>query len=65
MFFFFFSNWGTENDNTVYHTGNSDPRGYGHIGLMVPDVTAACDRYLTSYTIYIRVLKVTILSCTF
>ncbi|XP_055385784.1 lactoylglutathione lyase [Condylostylus longicornis] len=39
-------NWGTENDpNQAYHNGNSDPRGFGHIGLEVPDVYAACKKF--------------------
>jgi lactoylglutathione lyase len=39
-------NWGTESDPAFkYHDGNSDPRGFGHIGISVPDVYAACARF--------------------
>ena len=39
-------NHGTENDTAfTYHNGNTDPRGFGHICLSVPDVHVACVRF--------------------
>ena len=39
-------NWGTESDDSFsYHDGNSEPRGFGHIGISVPDVYQASKRF--------------------
>ena len=39
-------NHGTEDDaGFSYHSGNSEPRGFGHLCVSTPDVRSACARF--------------------
>jgi len=38
-------NWGTESDpNFKYHNTNTEPRGFGHVGVIINDVHSACQK---------------------
>lgn len=37
--------WSAEDIGTSYHSGDSGPRGFGHIEIAVPDVHGACKRF--------------------
>lgn len=38
-------NWGSEDDPDLhYHDGNTEPQGFGHIAIAVPDIYAAAER---------------------
>ena len=39
-------NWGDESDDSLsYHSGNDEPKGFGHIGFAVPHIDDACKRF--------------------
>jgi lactoylglutathione lyase len=39
-------NWGSENDpEATYHNGNSEPKGFGHICVSVPDLDEAVELF--------------------
>ncbi|MGJ8513521.1 lactoylglutathione lyase [Carnimonas bestiolae] len=39
-------NYGTEKEEgAVYHNGNDEPQGFGHLCVSVPDLEGACQRF--------------------
>ncbi|MEX0731776.1 MAG: lactoylglutathione lyase [Aquisalimonadaceae bacterium] len=48
-------NWGTENDpEAVYHDGNSEPQGFGHICFSVPDLDSAIRWFDDNGVVYVK-----------
>tara|TARA_B100001146_G_scaffold181265_1_gene163465 strand:+ start:314 stop:802 length:489 start_codon:yes stop_codon:yes gene_type:complete len=48
-------NYGTETDKDFsYHDGNQAPQGFGHIGISVPDVYKACERFDSLGVTYVK-----------
>ena len=37
-------NHGTEDDDSSYHNGNTDPKGFGHLGFVVSDQAGALEK---------------------
>ncbi len=38
-------NWDDTPDTVQFHNGNSEPKGFGHIGFHVPNLADACQRF--------------------
>lgn len=48
-------NWGDKDKAELeYHNGNSEPKGFGHIGFAVPDLAAACARFDALGVTYVK-----------
>lgn len=50
-------NWGTESDDSQYHNGNAEPRGFGHICFSVPDIERACARFAQLDVSFVKTLE--------
>lgn len=48
-------NWGDKDQPEMsYHNGNSEPKGFGHIGFAVPDLAAACARFASLDVAFVK-----------